>query len=107
MTEETRLYGASDDLIEMDGGYRGEVGFFNPGDDERKALVVFDDGTVATISYGKGGMAIWGIELLKQGALFDRLEPCTDEDADPHSDQMFLKPGVKHAWVATEWSRAE
>ena len=107
-TTGTVLYGASDDLIEFEGDYRGEVGFYKPSDDEIKhALVVFSDGTLARIGYGKAAMTIWEISVMRKGDLFDRIETCEDEDAKRHSDQLFLKPGVKWAYVAIVWQRAE
>jgi len=102
-TKGTVLYGASDDLIEFEGDVYDEVGFYNSGDEEKPALVVFSDGTLATIAYGKADLAIWSITVINKGALFDRVETCENEDDDRHSDQLFLKPGINHVYVATEW----
>lgn len=104
--EMTVLYGSSDDLIEIEGGYEGEVSFFNPDEQTRFVGVVFSDGTVAEIGYGKGSSAIWQINVIRRGDLFHHVEICTDEDAERYSDQLFLKPGIKWAYVATEWKKA-
>jgi hypothetical protein len=32
--------------------------------------------------------------------MFDRLDICTDEDADPYSDVLWFKPGPLKAWAA-------
>lgn len=100
----TKIYGASDDLIEFDGDYHGEVGAYGTDDDDTGALIVCSDGTVAEVKYGKGGNAIWAITLLKKGALFQSLDPCTDEDAEIHSDVLTLGEGIKWIYAATgQW----
>lgn len=99
----TRIYGASDDLVEFEGAFRGEVGCFGTDDRERGVLVVTSDGTVLEVKYGKGGRGIWAVTLLHGGPLFDRIDPCTDEDADPYSDVAHFREGIKWAYAATEW----
>lgn len=49
----TKVYGASDDLIEFDGDLRGEVGCYGTDEKEHGVLVVFSDGTLLDIQYGK------------------------------------------------------
>ena len=100
----TKIYGASDDLIEFEGEYEGEVGAYGTDDREKGALVVCSDGTVAEVKYSKGGAGIWGINLLKKGALFQGIDLCTDADARPHSDVLTLGDGVKWIYAATrDW----
>ncbi len=101
----TRLYGESDDLVEMDGDVRGEVGAFGTDDREQGVLIICDDGTLLEIKYGKAGMGIWGITLIKPGTLFDRIEYCTDENAKIDSDIVYFKDGLKWAYAAREWQR--
>lgn len=98
----TRIYGASDDLIEFDGDIDGEAGATYRRDDDEGGDVVFcDDGTIARIRYGKDdNLAVWAITVIQKGRLFDRVDICTDEDADPYSDVLHLKDGAKRAWVA-------
>ncbi len=103
MVEGTRVYGASDDLVEFDGEFRGEVGCYGTDDQERGVLVIMSDGTMLEVKYGKGGAGIWGVGLIKKGDLFDRIEQCTDEDADMHSDVALFLPGITGAYAATEW----
>lgn len=101
----TKVYGASDDLIEVDGDVRGEVGS-DGGDDG--ALLLFDDGTQLVVKYGKpGGIGIWHVVCLKPGPLFDRIDVCEDEAADVYSDVAHFKDGLKTCICATEWSRVE
>ena len=97
----TKVYGASDDLIEVEGDLRGEAGHAA----ESSALVFLSDGTIIEMKYGKADSAIWGIQPLIQGNLFEKIELCFDEDADPHSDVLFLKDGIKWGYVVTEWER--
>jgi hypothetical protein len=96
----TRVYGRSDDLVEFEGELRGEIGCYGSGDDGKLGvLVAFSDGTILAVRYGKPvGEGIWAIDVLRQGELFDRLEVCTDAEADPYSDQVFFKDGKLKAW---------
>jgi len=103
----SKVYGASDDLIEFDGDVTGEVGHFGTDDNERGDLIIFSDGTLLEIKYVKADMAIWGIIGIKAGDLFDRIDSCNDEDANPSSDIAYFKDGLKWAYVATEWERAK
>jgi len=103
----SKVYGASDDLIEFDGDVTGEVGHYGTDENERGDLIIFSDGTLLEIKYGKADMGIWGIIGIKAGDLFDRIDPCNDEDAHPPSDIAHFKDGLKWAYVATKWQRAE
>jgi len=106
--EGTKVYGCSDDLIEVDGDVNGEVGYFRAEDDDPPALVMFNDGTILAVKYGKpGNLAIWAISLVNRGSLFDRIDQCDDEDAKPYSDIAHFKPGLKRAWCATQWQVVE
>ena len=103
----TRIYGASDDLIEFDGDVCGEAGNYGTDEEEHGELVILSDGTLLDAKYGKADMAVWGITVIKEGTLFDRLETCADEDADPHSDVAYFKDGLKWAYAASEWGRVK
>ena len=103
----TKVYGASDDLIEFEGGFHGEVGAYGTDDAKRGVLVVLSDGTLLEVKYGKGERGIWGIGVLAKGALFDRLDLCDNEDHDPHSDVAHFKPGIKWAYAAKEWESVQ
>jgi len=101
----TKIYGSSDDLIEFEGDFTGEVGCYGTDDREHGVLVLVSDGSVLEVKYGKGGDGIWEVKLLKQGQQFDRIEPCTDEDADIYSDIAYFKAGITWAYAATEWEK--
>jgi len=103
----TKIYGASDDLIEFAGDVTGEVGHFGTDNNEHGDLIICSDGTLLEIKYCKGDLGVWGINVLKQGDLFNKLDACYDEDAHPNSDMVHFKDGLKWAYVATEWERAK
>ena len=102
----TRVYGTSDDLIEFEGDYRGEICFGSDDEDEfGGALLVCSDGTAATVQYNQDHRGIWRIHVLRKGDLFDRFERCEaedGEDVDVYSDQLFLKDGIKWVWFGKE-----
>lgn len=95
MTSGSRMYGASDDLVELDGECLGELGKYGTSEDE-PVMVAFSDGTVANIWYGDEG--IWKIRLLNKGLMYAGLEQCTDSEADPYSDVLTFLPGKLRAW---------
>src|SRR5688500_10060182 len=99
----TRVYGASDDLIEFEGDFQGEAGYYDNEGDQHGCLVYLSDGTLLTVKYGKPGLGVWSVQLLRQGSLFERIDICTDEEAVPYSDVAHFKDGIKSAFVATEW----
>jgi hypothetical protein len=103
----TRIYGASDDLIEFDGDVYGEVGHFGTDEREKGDLIMCSDGSILEVKYGKADLGIWGLVLIQAGSLFDRIEPCSDENAKVHSDIAHFKDGLKWAYVATEWERVK
>jgi hypothetical protein len=105
-TTTTRVYGSSDDLIEFDGEFTGEVCRYGTDAQEHGVLVVMSDGSMLNVKYGKPGLGgAWGVTLVKPGALFDRIDQCTDEEADPYSDVAYFRTGIKWAFAANEWER--
>jgi len=96
----TKIYGTSDDLIEFEGDVNGEVGCFGTDDEDQGVLVMCSDGTLLEVKYGKNDDAIWEVKCIKKGTLFDRIDPCTDSEADPYSDVAHFKPGLKWAYAA-------
>lgn len=97
----TKIYGASDDLIEFEGDICGEISHYGSDDDPRGVLIICSDGTLLEVKYGKGGRGIWCINVLKPGELFDLIEFCHNEDAEIHSDIVYFKPGMKFMYYAT------
>lgn len=94
----TQIFGSSDDLIEFRGDVNGEVA---RSDAEHMPHFIFaSDGTVLRVKYGKEAGAIWEIEVIEIGSLFDSLTMCADEDDDPYSDVVEFKDGLKFCYVA-------
>ena len=101
----SKVYGASDDLIEFEGDIHGEIGCYATDDkDNLGVLIAFSDGTIATVRYGKNGHAVWGITVLRRGELFACLAPClgAGEGDGESSDVLHFRRGKLAAW----WGRA-
>lgn len=63
----TIVYGSSDDLIEVEGGKcAGEVGCYGTDNREHGVLLVFSDGTLLEVKYGKNDEGIWEVKLVKK-----------------------------------------
>lgn len=105
MNSVTKVYGASDDLIEFTGGISGEVSAYGTDDEDHGVLLVFSDGTILEAKYGKMDKGIWGIVAHKTGSLFDRVDLCEDDSGDDYSDVAYFKPGLKWAYAAKDWER--
>jgi hypothetical protein len=99
------IYGASDDLVEFEGDFNGEVGCFGTDGREKGVLVVLSDGTILEAKYGKFDKAIWEVRVRHEGTLFECRKEATadDEDSDYHSDRVYMKAGIKWAYAATDW----
>jgi hypothetical protein len=86
------IYGASDDLIEIDGDIREEFSFRDV-KNERNYLA-FSDGTVLTIDYTNDGM--WRIAPKCIGSAVYEMVQGTDSDTD-YSDHAWLTGKIE--WV--------
>lgn len=78
-----KVYGCSDDLVEVDGADYpyDEIGCY-----DMDVILWFDDGTTIKIGYPKKDVAVWWIKVLKQGTGEQTLTICEDEDANIYSD---------------------
>ena len=105
----TKIYGRSDDLIEFEGDVDGEVGAYGAGEHNGGlgVLLVCSDGTLLEVKYGKADMAVWELKQLATGSLFQKIEPCMDEEANPYSDVAIFKDGLKWAYAASDWERVK
>jgi hypothetical protein len=93
----TEIYGASDDLIEFDGDFRGE--YCNCNSSEKSPiLLILSDGTKLEIYYSKNG--VWKINIKANGPLFDSIRIETDRDATRYSDTVVMKDGIE--WAAID-----
>lgn len=104
-----KVYGASDDLIEVDGDIRDE--FY--ASDEQSNLLSFSNGVVLEVEYNKSGQ--WKISVLKNTwEMALDYKPATNTD-DNYSDvlEMDTNPYIEgwvyqvDPWVVLghEWSR--
>lgn len=93
----TRIYGCSDDLVELEGtAYPDdEIGCY-----DNDVRIWFEDGTVIRCGYNKPGMGVWYIVVESSGTATQELTICTDEDAEIYSDifEIDAQP-VRHAIV--------
>lgn len=87
-----KIYGVSDDLVEIEGGsYKvNEIGCFNS-----DVRIRFVDGTVIRIGYPKADTAIWWIEVEKRGTAVQGLTICNNEDARIYSDIFKIDAEIK------------
>lgn len=89
------IYGASDDLIEVEGDLREE---FNPysNDDAEPDYLAFSDGTVLSVVYAKDGC--WRINRVVTGAAVYEKSEAEGSDTDNYSDRVTLT-GDSLTWV--------
>ena len=98
-----KVYGASDDLVEIEGSkYKeDEIGCY-----EHDVRIRFLDGTVIRVGYPKDGLAVWWIEVEKQGAAEQTLTICEDEDARIYSDVFEIDSEIKsHSVIKQKYER--
>ena len=87
-----RVFGYSDDLVDIEGSSYSEyeIDCF-----DRDVRLWFDDGTVILVSYSNDG--IWKIKVENWGDAPQKLSICEDEDADLYSDVFEINAEVvKH-----------
>jgi hypothetical protein len=89
---EITVYGASDDLIEIDGAIIEE---FNPRGDE-PVLLAFSDGTVLRIHYSDAG--VWRIQPVHGGRGSElTIAQAPEDDEANYSDRATLRADIE--WV--------
>lgn len=86
-----RVYGCSDDLVEIEGSnyYEDEIGCYN-----QDVIIVFEDGTQIRVGYSKGNIAVWYIVVECEGTAEHNLCICNDENADIYSDIFEIKSEI-------------
>ena len=90
------IYGASDDLIEIEGDIREEI---SPEGDEPTKLA-FSDGTVLSILYDSDGC--WRVHRVMQGTATLNKTEAEGPDTKNYSDRVTLIGDIK--WVvAGKW----
>lgn len=90
------VYGASDDLIEIEGDIRDEI---SPNDEE-PAKLAFSDGTVLSVIYDDEGC--WRVNRIAEGSAKMEKVEAAGPDTDNYSDRVTLTGDIK--WVvAGNW----
>ena len=98
-----KVYGASDDLVEIENSkYKeDEIGCY-----DHDVRIRFLDGTVIRVGYPKEGLAIWWVEIEKQGTAEYKLTICDDEDARIYSDIFEIDSEIKsHSVIKQKYIR--
>ena len=89
-----KVYGASDDLVEIEGSKYpyDEIGCYNA-----DVKIEFIDGTIIKVHYGKEDdtLGIWAITVLEKGSAYQELLVCNDENAKIYSDIFLIGAEVK------------
>jgi hypothetical protein len=93
------VYGASDDLIEIEGDLRDEFSPSHP--DGGPDYLGFSDGTVLSIQYTGG---FWRIRRIVEGLASYANTRATNED-DDYSDRVTLEGGF--SWVMSGFQLCE
>lgn len=84
-----RIYGASDDLIEIEGDISEEFSYADYHDNDQGDLLGFSDGTILRITYDNDG--IWRIQTLVSGrARLVHIVQLLDDPDDGYSDTVYL-----------------
>lgn len=101
----TKIYGASDDLIEIEGAIEDETGNDGSNSNGYGTSVKASDGTQATIAYTKDGE--WKITMIVEGNKFLGKVNSVGDDAEhifpdaigcsSYSDVLVLDEGIE--WV--------
>ncbi len=91
------VYGASDDLIEIDGAIREEFGYddYDDNSDHNGDLLAFSDGTVLRIRRDHAG--VWRITPAARGAADLRVDQAPEDDDDNRTDRATLTGDIR--WV--------
>jgi len=98
-----KVYGASDDLVEIENSQykEDEIGCY-----DHDVRIRFLDGTVIRVGYPKDGLAIWWVEIEKQGTAEQKLTICEDEDARIYSDIFEIDSEIKsHSVIKQKYNR--
>lgn len=77
------IYGASDDLVEIEGSIykENEIGCYN-----KDVIIKFSDGTVIRVGYPKKDIEVWNIEIMEYGSAYKTIHICNNEEDEIYSD---------------------
>lgn len=89
-----KIYGSSDDLIEIEGDFVEEFNFISD-DEGEKFYLGFSDGTVLSVNYDSDG--IWRINrIMKGSAKYLKREAAPTNSVD-YSDEVEIDGDIK--WI--------
>lgn len=89
------IYGASDDLIEVEGDLDEEFTYLER--DEEGDLLAFSEGTVVRIKHDSDG--VWRITPVATGTAFPAMVQAPVDDEDNYSDRLTLSGPMQFRWV--------
>jgi len=95
------LYGASDDLVEIDGDIHEEFSYADQ--DGKGDIVAFSDGTVLRIVFDPDGSGNWRISPLARGTAELNIAQTAEED---DTDRADLDGEIKWAVHGIAWAGA-
>jgi hypothetical protein len=98
-------YGASDDLVEVEGDIREEFTYREPVQDGEANFLAFSDGTVLRIEYGDAG--VWRITKAATGSGEVQIKQAAEDDEDSYSDRATLTGDVRWVVHGTRIERAK
>ncbi len=103
-----KIYGASDDLIEVEGQDAGskKIGDeFNYYGDKSNAVVLHPSQDVFTVHYGKDGRGVWSVEhTTVTGKLTVSIERAPEgEDPEPDTDTATVEGDIERVEVWPSW----
>ena len=105
---EVTIYGASDDLIEVDGSIYEEFSALHGrvDDDGTGGLLAFSDGTVLDVVYDHNG--VWRINRLAAGtADYSKVEAPPEEEDGNYSDRVTLTGAIHWCVYGSEMAKAK
>lgn len=92
-----KVYGCSDDLVEIEGSDYKEDEICCYDSDVR---IRFNDGTIIRIGYSKPSLAVWYIIVENKGTAKQELKICEDEDSAIYSDIFTIDSDIiKHSII--------
>lgn len=95
----TTIYGASDDLIEVEGDVREEFPYIN---DEDGDLFAFSNGVVLRVRYTSDGL--WRIDKLASGDKV-AIDSAGDPESDNYSDRATIDDDVFWVVQGGPWAK--
>lgn len=105
MTGTVQVYGASDDLIEVDGAISEEFGYtYRRPEDDNGDLLAFSDGTLLRIRYTDSG--IWRITPVAYGSATFSMTQATEDDEQNYTDKATLEGDLRWVVHGSSWAKA-